>query len=1593
MPAAPAHGGAMRIVLWNPLSLCQVWRQSELAHHFRGVQAIICPGTQLRASEAHEVRQATEDGFLGLHWGAGRGRWVNKSCGISMYFDATKFKPKNVARVYPVPAELQGRVAVVRMKSPWYDLVFVGAYMPPRPTAAAEQARYRTTVDKVLKFVGTVLSESRYRSTPVLGLDLNDGVGLQAAEWGYAAAAGPSVGGRNLQPEGYAGQNFRELMEVHHMAVVVTHEVSGVEADEYTWQGPHEQRTLIEYLCVPIAMLPLVKSYTRMDRANRMLRMAPRVPDHFPVHLDVRYQLRSPDTKPYDGWNQDLLTLGVREGYHREDFVRLVEARLKENDNYCAITDEGGNPDDAYEALVAVIRESARDYFGGRQTMKTAEYAELARLRTECVRRRRQLRSSAGGEATATQLDEVGQRLKELTKECRRQRDRWNKAQQRSREALLNEALRRGRMQEAFRLTRLLARTGVGPKRRWYGGARQHMTREEVLAGLGAPAHEGGMQAVEFDYESHRAEYIRERPQPPLMSAEQRAAAAEMVDEMVWPLMRAARRRVPPPWGLPTELWMMLLRPNRNRRVPAAGVGYVQGRLSTPTFYACLKAVFAQILRWTEAPLCWQRSMIATLGLAKVRYIHLLDPMGTIWYRTLYLAGGRFQPHYADHGFVARRRREAAILIQQCVSWRLRRQGRSSFKMLFDMTNAFASTPREQHERIFAGRAAAPLYRQRYERSYMRAETSNGPVDLLGTVGGRMGDKNEPEAFAEVFREPIAAWNTAQTLPDRERLLIARCPVTNRRVDLSLTKYADDVAKEVVMPEEAIERDGHYDTMREMARECNESLDEYLACYGYSQNRSKQAIIPNFVGVGSNRGLRAALAGDMDGRVEAESRYLGPYLHYRQATGGERRRRIVAARKGYASMGRFWSSRAPAKVKRMAYFARVLGPLLSGCEALVLTATDVKLMDVVALRLLRGLARAKACGLKVMEDGTKAYKALSAAEMRRAFRIADVATELRVRRLKWLQGVVLDPDGQCQLIAALFAQLPGEPEATLTEDGLGDDANPWARQLDRDLRALAAEDDGEVVREVAPDWRELFAPQAAERFAHIDVSCIRARVWSRSVPPEGAAEADESQPLLESGDDDCEAFACRETGCAARFRSQRALVAHVRFAHGYRNPTDHMVVSRTCFWCSSVFSSVAGAKHHVDRAFRSGACSLDRSQLGVTDELEGEVACPAGCGQTFVALSELNWHIRSRHAPEPPPALLWSASVHGPADAGGGGQRIDEARGGRWRRRGIAQPQGASGQGRRRPAAGRVGGEVEPGRRQGGRRQRREGTGTRQAEEEGDEGQPPGHRGRRAGAGGARAALEVDSQQRPGGQGPFFGHDHDMVGPHRQPRHRQDEGADAGLQRGGAGVEAGSRGERGGGRDEGHGAGGSRAAALAGGTRLLLGSAGDGDQPGGHREGHEGGRGFRAHELGRDEPRRPLLPDATHPKGGVHDTAVHDQRPDGGGLPLSRPERGARGDAARRPAPRDWSRAAARQDPRPRAGGEGVGVSRDPAALREQVRRLWGAGLADAVVSLLCGARPGSDSSRGAGSQSGARPGASAGARTVQRSAGQDGSL
>eukprot|EP00959_Pyramimonas_sp_CCMP1952_P090244 1889118-Pyramimonas_sp.AAC.1 len=94
------------------------------------------------------------------------------------------------------------------------------------------------------------LQQAPIRSSPIICLDLNDGMGMVVTENGKSTEYldSPALYKPGARREHYAGRRFREILEGHHLVATTMQK-----ADD-TWYGNADKSSMVDYVCIPEAL-------------------------------------------------------------------------------------------------------------------------------------------------------------------------------------------------------------------------------------------------------------------------------------------------------------------------------------------------------------------------------------------------------------------------------------------------------------------------------------------------------------------------------------------------------------------------------------------------------------------------------------------------------------------------------------------------------------------------------------------------------------------------------------------------------------------------------------------------------------------------------------------------------------------------------------------------------------------------------------------------------------------------------------------------------------------------------------------------------------------------------------------------------------------------------------------------------------------------------------------------------------------------------------------------------------------------------------------------------------------------------------------
>ena len=193
-------------------------------------------------------------------------------------------------------------------------------------------------------------------------------------------------------------------------------------------------------------------------------------------------------------------------------------------------------------------------------------------------------------------------------------------------------------------------------------------------------------------------------------------------------------------------------------------------------------------------------------------------------------------------------------------SWKLKRLKRNFINNNHDCTNVLCCTDLDTCDRICneitANSTDAELAKQRHRWSsmtVMAAEDHHDPANKLFIrlrQGNLQGDTQAVHSFPRAFQQVTGPWNLSHFYMYRQyegggqsdhAICYARCPLTNRLVDTSLTKYADDLVKTVVGPDK-LSHQRNLEGLIRRAEASSLSLSESLQEHSYAQNTEKLVI-------------------------------------------------------------------------------------------------------------------------------------------------------------------------------------------------------------------------------------------------------------------------------------------------------------------------------------------------------------------------------------------------------------------------------------------------------------------------------------------------------------------------------------------------------------------------------------------------------------------------------------------------------------------------------------------------------------------------------------------------------------------------------
>ena len=307
---------------YNELSANQL-RLEEMLQATRNFSIVGLVATQRRAPVGLEIGSSRQFGCTIVEAGWARAPLSNKSSAVLLALHKP-FTTKHIHQTWTPPPSLQGRALAARLKGGFFDLFVCCMYLPPRPQTASKRGGYQRTVEALLEWLDERLSEQKHRTTPIVLMDANDGIGLELRAGRCCSVETQCIAAAGARREHAAGKRLREIMEKHHMRA------TSAEMGGPTWFGSEGQSSLIDYVWAPTALPLRCSGPLRRLAAELQLISTRQLRDHVPLGLEFDYvQLAGqPASGEREAWNADALMEGVRVGTKRSEFLAALEDRV-----------------------------------------------------------------------------------------------------------------------------------------------------------------------------------------------------------------------------------------------------------------------------------------------------------------------------------------------------------------------------------------------------------------------------------------------------------------------------------------------------------------------------------------------------------------------------------------------------------------------------------------------------------------------------------------------------------------------------------------------------------------------------------------------------------------------------------------------------------------------------------------------------------------------------------------------------------------------------------------------------------------------------------------------------------------------------------------------------------------------------------------------------------------------------------------------------------------------------------------------------------------------------------------------------------------
>ena len=510
----------LMVGMWNPLSIVQTDRTSDISEVLKKLDIIGLIGTQSKISATFpEHRVETLPHHYALHFGTDpKAKLSNKSAGVSLLV-GKRFSPASIRRILVPPKELRGRGAIVRIKQGSCDITLVLLYYPPPPQSTDEVHRYHLTCTQLTRWViSSFASMQCGSSTEILLTDANSPLGRGDSH--TTTADMTHVGHHGTGDERLPATLLWEVMLSRQLYAVDTFHPCGP-----TYYSPSYATSNPDHIIIPLQLGCNVKKMELWHAATRQLQLIPAsyLRDHVIMVLSLDQVVPQAPRKQQDHVKWDYKKLASATDQHdrtRHEFLLELGKTLR---LYQADFDEAyklDTPDVFWLGFNGITQEVAKNHF--QKENPSSPYALL--VKTQKQSRLKILSKIRGLKEqlhqlptldmhdmpdtllqthveTVTSLKSLKTIATSLQRHLKKKRMHIQQGKDQQHAAIL-DAWQARDLKDVHAVSRSLACNGMYKKNRVYAKhATATQSKQEWTDYLGGPGHQGGLSTTPCDYD------------------------------------------------------------------------------------------------------------------------------------------------------------------------------------------------------------------------------------------------------------------------------------------------------------------------------------------------------------------------------------------------------------------------------------------------------------------------------------------------------------------------------------------------------------------------------------------------------------------------------------------------------------------------------------------------------------------------------------------------------------------------------------------------------------------------------------------------------------------------------------------------------------------------------------------------------------------------------------------------------------------------------------------------------------------------------------------------------------------------------------